>query len=55
MANEKSKLMGALRFAAIAGVLGFVLTMGRSCGTASHEVPETSGDEVVWIATFNGL
>jgi len=53
--NTRSKLMGAVRMLAMVGVVGFVLTLGRSCSSANHDVPTTSAGEVLWIATFNGL
>ncbi len=53
--NTRSKLMGAVRMLAMVGLVGFALTLGRSCGNANHDVPATSEGEVLWIATFNGL
>ena len=61
MADERPELTTApldaesVRGAVIVGGLLLLLSFGRSCDTAQHDVPEAGAGEVVWIATFNGL
>jgi len=47
------------RTVATAVIIGFLIWFvtfrTRSCSDARHEVPEAGENEVVWIATFNGL
>lgn len=55
MQQKSSKLRSVVTWGAIVVAAYFALTWGRSWSNAQHEVPEAAADEVIWIATFNGL
>lgn len=53
--KPRRSFRGVLAVVAVVILLGLVLTSGRSCSKARHEIPDTATGEVIWIATFNGL
>ena len=55
MQGKTNRLRSLITTVAVLALMYVALTWGRSWGHASHEVPDPSSGQVVWIATFNGL